>query len=226
MMIKRPPLLASVLALSGICVLCGLGNWQLERLAEKEAFLEQLSLQQKSPPGTLTHADFSDKNLYKRGTLKGRWLPETTIKLMPRSFEGTPGAHVYTALETEPSRAVMINRGWIAEGSEVPLLESGPISGEISKFPTPNFFTPENPAEGFEWYRISPEAVEKMSGGRWEIEPFILRADDGSTGPLLTAATKPQINNNHASYAAFWFCMAFVLAGVFFLRFMREPKAG
>lgn len=221
MKFQKPPLIASVLAVSGIAVLCGLGYWQCVRLAEKEAFLERVALQQAQSPGTLTPQDFSEDNLYKRGTLKGRWLNDTTIKLIPRSFEGKPGTHLYTAFEIARGQAVMVNRGWLPQGSPIPPATENTINGEISKFPSPNFFTPENPAEGMDWYRLSPQAIETITGKEWKIAAFILRADDNSS-PLVTNATKPQINNNHANYAAFWFSLTFILGVMFVLRFMRK----
>ncbi|MCD8497615.1 MAG: SURF1 family protein [Alphaproteobacteria bacterium] len=223
---QKPPLVASILTLGGISVLCGLGTWQLQRLAQKEEFLAQIARWQETPQESLTFDDFSDEaQLYKPGTLQGHWLDNAAVKLIPRSYDGKAGAHIYTPLDIGEGRIVIVNRGWVPQGYDLPESPSGSISltGEIGRFPTPNMFTPDNPADTKEWYRVSVLAFQAALGDGNEVAPLALRQtrDDSSLTNLpLTDATKPQINNNHASYAAFWFAMAGIMAGVFTLRFL------
>lgn len=221
---KRPPVLASVLAVAGISVLCGLGTWQLYRLSEKEALLARIEQwQAQSPAPELSAADFTEDNLYKHGVLRGEWLAEQTIRLIPRIRKGAPGAHLYTPLRLEDDSYVLVNRGWVPQGYADSTLPQGIayVEGDIAPFPRPNPFTPQNKPGSQDWYRISAAITGDTLGA--EPLPFMLRATRQPEGASLpdTAATAPRINNNHAHYAAFWFCMAGILAVIFFLRFMK-----
>jgi cytochrome oxidase assembly protein ShyY1 len=117
----------------------------------------------------------------------------------------------------------MVNRGWVPQGSEGPALPGGAaaIEGQIQNFPSPNVFTPDNPRSGRDWYRLNRKAAQGLIKSDIEMAPLILRATEGNMPD--TKATTPQIPNNHAAYAAFWFWMASILAVIFFLRFIRKP---
>lgn len=224
---KRPPFTASVLAVAGIAVLCGLGTWQVYRLSAKEELLARIEIwRAETPPPALAPADFKPENLYRHGLLQGEWLAGHTIRLVPRSHDGKPGAHLYTPLKLTSDSYVMVNRGWVPQDYNAPPLPQGRITieGDIAPYPAPNAFTPENKAGARDWYRLSPSSMDNALGGGLKAQAFILRASDSAAGRSSlpdTEATAPQINNNHASYAAFWFTMAGVLALIFFLRFMR-----
>lgn len=243
--LKRPPLGASVAALCGIGILCGLGTWQLERLQEKEALLHRLEAQTKAPAMELHFQDFTDdKNIYRHGKLYGRYLADKSVLLIPRTYNGAPGGHLYTPLRLPGGEIVMVNRGWVPDGYDTAKFLAGPPNvqavGEIINLPQPNRFTPDNPSistEPREWYRLDNVALKTLLGEKTRIAPLMLRrtsapgkvgnlTDAAATGKDIpvTEATKPHINNNHASYAAFWYGMALVLAVIFFLRFILLTK--
>ena len=220
--LRKPPVIASVMALCGIGVLCGLGSWQIERLGEKTRFLEQRALWQSEAPQALSFDDFTAENAYRPGTLEGRWLGEEW-RLIPRSFDGLPGAHLYQALELAQGQVVIVNRGFIVPGHYDEAAPAGQarLTGEIQPFPTPNMFTPENAPDSADIYRISPKIVAGE-----EVAPLIFREVAGGRVVPNTAATEAKVNNNHAAYAAFWFWMAAILGAIFALRFMVTIKRG
>jgi surfeit locus 1 family protein len=228
--LQRPPLAASLLALCGVGVLCGLGTWQVNRLAEKEAFLRQLKAEAEQPASALSFQDFTPATLYKRGTLRGHWLSAGTVALIPRTYEGRPGAHLYTPLKLKGGEIVLVNRGWVPDSYQDTALPRGPVTirGEIIHLPRPNPFTPPNPetketSGARRWYRLDEAALKTLFPGTETVAPVMLRAENAQEDgvrPPVTKATEIQINNNHAAYAAFWYGMALVLSAVFFLRFM------
>ena len=237
--LKKPPLTASLIALCAAGILCGLGTWQVVRLSEKEALLQTIETEAQKPHTQLSYADFSDKkNIYRYGTLEGRWLPEQSLTLIPRTYEGKAGGHLYTPLALMDGEIVMINRGWIPENYQNAPMPRGSVTvtGEILPLPSPNMFTPDNPSASSDapnrrLYRLDGPTLKTLLGSHVTIAPLILRADnrledenpEGQTPPV-TIATQPHINNNHASYALFWYSMALILAVIFVLRFMRDDQ--
>lgn len=215
---RKPPLIASMLALCGVGILCGLGTWQIERLGEKTRFLEQRALWQAEAPKTLSLNDFTADSAYRPGMLEGRWLKQW--RLIPRAFDGKPGAHLYAALEIAPGQVVIVNRGWVPQDyAQAAPQGRARLTGEIQPFPSPNMFTPENAAESNDLYRISPDIIAG------QVAPLILREVSEGRDLPNTAATEAKVNNNHAAYAAFWFGMAAILSAIFALRFIiqRNP---
>lgn len=235
---KWPPLAASVVTVCGVSILCGLGTWQVNRLAEKEAFLKQIELETQKPPAPLQFQDLSEKNLFRRGSLNGHWLADRTVALIPRTYEGVPGAHLYAPLKLAEGQIVMVNRGWAPNNFSETALPLGLITvyGEILSWPQPNPFTPANPEAKSKkpyrhWYRLDKPALKTLFPDGEIIAPVILRAENPQEHPNskqevrpITQATKVEISNNHEAYAAFWYGMAVILSAVFLLRFVLTKR--
>lgn len=227
--LKRPPLIATIMLALGVLVLCSLGNWQIQRLAWKQDLLAALDAEYQK---NAAHIMLSAKDAaLTRGSVKGRYLHDKEFLLGPRTHEGMPGYHVITPLQTLQNEYLLINRGWVPLDTayEKP---QGPqhITGLLRPAPAPNFFTPENNSAQDQWYRIEIRDIEKRHNipALW---PLILYAEpthnaDGVHASYpLAQATKPHLKNDHAQYAAFWFAMAGILVIIFILRFVVTGRS-
>lgn len=94
-----------------------LGQWQLNRAAQKAAL--QASLDQQKTLSVLTHADLVATVEFsslrdRRVELTGQWQAAKTVYLDNRPMNQRPGFWVMTPLRIEGSdQAVLVQRGWI-----------------------------------------------------------------------------------------------------------------
>jgi len=116
--------IVTVAALLMAALTFSLGQWQLDRAAQKQTL--QASLDQKKLLTPLTQIDLVEANagsvaeaqLLKEVDrlidLSGRWQPQQTVYLDNRPMNGKPGFWVMTPLLlTGSDKAVLVQRGWI-----------------------------------------------------------------------------------------------------------------
>ena len=107
----------ALIALVALAVLfASLGNWQLNRAAERDAIAQaiergrarnELALSQTTPPDDLTP--------WRPAQITGTPLNDYTVLVENRLYQGRPGYWVATpvALESDPTTAVLVLRGWL-----------------------------------------------------------------------------------------------------------------
>ena len=114
--------LLTVAAVLAMAVTASLGQWQLDRAAQKEALQAAMDGQKRLP--LLDGASLTAPNgapfditpvLHRRVLLEGQWLPQHTIFLDNRQMQGRPGFFVLTPLQLQGSAwVVWVQRGWVA----------------------------------------------------------------------------------------------------------------
>ena len=108
-------ILASVL---GIALLCGLGLWQLQRLAWKEALLAEVTARAGARPITLAAAlaadDDADDIDFIKVAASGIYLPAET-KFMIQTFDAGPGWQVVTPFRSSDGIFVLVDRGVVPD---------------------------------------------------------------------------------------------------------------
>lgn len=243
----RFPFWASVLTLCGIAILCSLGAWQMQRLAWKNDLIKTMRATYESddPREILRTPELTklaqegaqaDGVFFRRGAVRGEYLHDRAIFLASKVYDGNVGAHVVTPfLLDDGLSVVLVNRGW------VPLLPDAQMAEQVSRpqgmmlvrgvmrsLPKTNMFTPANDVARGAWYSINAEDIKAAKGlddifsGVFIAEPSEERGDKAYPVPLNPLALPA---NNHAQYALFWFAMAFVLGGVYVVRFRRRFDA-
>ena len=114
--------LITVAAVLATLATLSLGQWQLNRAAEKRAIQEQRDHQ--GERSALDNAAFMAlstplEELHRPVQLKGHWLADQTVFLDNRQMNAKPGLYVITPLKIEGSSAVVVvQRGWIARNFE------------------------------------------------------------------------------------------------------------
>jgi surfeit locus 1 family protein len=231
-------------ALIGMSLLSGLGVWQLQRLAWKEAVLAQISTRRDAAPvppppqGEWARLD-PDQYDYRRVILRGTFDHAKESPLFRASATGAagdgPGYEILTPLRLADGGMVIINRGFVpAELKEPAQRAAGQIAGQVTitglmrRPETRNSFTPADEPDENLWFTRDPAAL----AAHWDLRdvaPFSIDADatPNPGGWPKGAATVMKIPNNHLSYALTWFALAGTLAAVtvvFVAKLERTPR--
>lgn len=215
-------ILASAL---GIALLCGLGAWQLQRLAGKEALLAEIAARAEVRPITLAAALAADDNAddidFVKVAAGGSYLPAET-KFMIQVFDAGPGWQVVTPFRSSDGVVVLVDRGVVPEAMRATVAtpaEPIELVGVIRRHVAGRGpFTPDNNDAANIWYWWDVPAMLALSDipADLKVAPFVLQllpVEGGTTFP------RPQrsdtgLRNNHRQYAIAWFALALVLAAV------------
>ena len=110
----RPTFWPTLLTVSMLAVLVGLGTWQLQRLewktqliAERDAGLAAAALSLPADDGQLAALEF------RKVTARGRFLHDRELYVGSRTNHGKAGYHVLTPLQVEDGTVLLVNRGWV-----------------------------------------------------------------------------------------------------------------
>jgi surfeit locus 1 family protein len=233
----RPLLIPALFTLVMGAVLIGLGLWQLQRLAWKNAILAEIeervdAMPQPLPPQPAWAGLEPDDYEYRHVTLDGIF-DHTKEALVFRGTAAGPGYFVLTPLQLLSGGIVIVNRGFVPTGKAPAATRAqGQIAGIVHvsglmRKPEPrNAFTPaDNPARG-EYFTRDPGLIAAhfaLSGAA----PFTVDADAIPVpgGLPVGGATELAIPNNHFSYALTWFGLAIGLFGVFAVFAWRKVTA-
>ncbi len=227
------------LALVGFVILCGLGTWQVQRLAWKEDLIARVEERTDltpipaPPPETWQGIDYDDLD-YRPVEVTGRFLHDQEIHTYaalsdPAGPEGGQGYFVLTPLETSEGWHVIVNRGFVPEDNKDPATrEPGQIGGEVATtglLRPPqgrNLFTPADDPEGNVWFTRDPgRFAPYLTVDETSLAPYYIDAafDPELPGGLPQGGeTTVSFPNNHLQYAVTWFGLAAVLAVMAVLR--------
>lgn len=229
----RGLILPGVLSLLALGILVSLGNWQMHRLAWKEALIETIAARVKTTPQLLPpNAEALSLNLhdeeYRPFATSGRFHHENEVQVYtvlssPKGTYSGAGYWVLTPLERADGSILIVNRGFVPQEKKNPASRAaGQVQGEVRvtgllRLPEQaNFFTPANDATHGAWYRRDPADIARAFGLK-NVLPFMLDATgDYRPGQLPQPnETKLTFTNNHLGYALTWYGLALTLIGVF-----------
>ena len=212
------------------CVLVGLGVWQLERLSWKNELLADIQARLSDDAVTLSDlgaAAVTSWN-YRRVRATGKLLHEQSVTLLARTYKKQAGAHILTPLVLDDQRVILVDRGWVPQGYELPNVSAEypvTIEGIIRTPQNPGWFTPDNnPASG-QWYWIDLATLSLETGVG--LSPVIIEAGLGPDPSALPIGGQTYINfpNDHLQYALTWFGLATVLLVSFIVYYRRYLSA-
>ncbi len=226
----------AVLACAGFVAL---GNWQLRRLAWKEALIARVDLRlaapAEAPPPRAQWAALGAADAYRKLCLDGVFLPgrETLVQAVTRLG---PGWWVLAPLRTAQNDTVLVNRGFVdalhrdpagRPAAEGPLQVCGLL--RLSE-PGGAFLRHNVPAEG-RWYSRDVAAIAAAQQVPVaELAPYFLDADDHANpgGWPVGGLTVVRFRNSHLSYALTWYGLALLSAGAvaILVRHRRRRPAG
>lgn len=229
----------SLLMLVSFVVLIMLGNWQLERRAEKHALIELVEARTKAPPVTIDEAarrmQSGEDMEYARVAVRGRFEHDKELFYFA-THDKQKGWHVYTPLRTDGGRIVMINRGFVPDALRSPeQRRKGQVGGEVRVFGLvrragrKGYFDPDNDIVANVWYwrdlrNMIASVYEKPETSAY---PFFveIEKDQGNADWPKGGVTRLTFKDNHLQYALTWYGLAitvFAVYGFFFMSWKRE----
>jgi surfeit locus 1 family protein len=238
---RRRLLWPALFTLSVGAVLLGLGFWQLQRLATKEALIAAIANRADAapvplPPRTQWPALDPENYDYRHVEIAGRFEHDKEARVF-RGFgphgQG-PGYLVLTPLRLDDGGYVIVNRGYVDLAHTDPMQRTpGQIAGEVRltglmRPPEPrNLFTPaDEPGKGI--YFTRDPALIAAHFGLAQAAPFSIDADAGDVpGDWPQGGTTVRdLPNNHLAYAITWFGLAGTLLFVFAAFALRRRDIG
>ena len=213
---------AAALLVGAVLVLgfCGLGVWQLQRLAWKLDLIARTEARIHAPPlpppGPAAWPRVSTRgDEYKHVRVRGAF-DHSRETLVQAVTEAGPGFWVLTPLRTEAGYTVLINRGFVPQAfksaaSRPAGLIAGPttVTGlvRISE-PRGGFLRANQPAAD-RWYSRDVAAIGQARGLA-PLAPYFIDADatPNPGGWPRGGLTVVRFHNSHLVYAMTWFALA------------------
>lgn len=215
----RPASWATLATAAGMALTVALGFWQLGRAHTKQALQNRIDEFARGAPLAIGAEMLkADDLLLRKVEARGRFDPRYTVFIDNRVYKQRPGYHVMMPLRIgNGDSAVLVNRGWIAAGSErnrVPQVTTP--AGEVTVRGTATPFSERfielssKVAEGNIWQNMVLERYRQAT--RLTLQPIILQQsdafadlDDGLIRDWPPADLK---RNTHLAYAVQWFALA------------------
>jgi surfeit locus 1 family protein len=235
---RRRPWLGSWLgllvpALLAFAMLIGLGTWQVERKAWKEALIasltERLTAAPQALPAPAAWPSLDPANdEYRRVKFTAVFdhAAEALVYGAASAFRpdvSGPGYWVFTPARLSDGGLVMVNRGFVPEDRKDPKSRAaGQVSGAVEvtgalRWPDArHWFTPADDSAHNLWFSRDPQAIAAAKG-LGAVAPFFVDMEAPVPPGGLPSPGKIVVNlpNNHLQYAVTWYGLAAALAGVF-----------
>ena len=215
-----PPLVPTAAAATLFALLCGLGFWQLERAAGKEAREIAFAAARAVvlDETALARAPYE----FARVEVDGRYDGKHQFLQDNRTHRGRAGYHVLTPFVTARHGAVLVNRGWVpAHPDRISLPEIVAPGGELrlkgtARLPREDLFVLGDTGYAASGWprvvqRVEIEAMQRSLG--YPLATWLVALDrtaphgyvrDWKAAPGLTPA-------RHRGYAFQWFALATAL---------------
>jgi len=211
------PTIATIVVV-GVCVTAG--NWQLARMHYKQGLRDQYESAIATAPlatADLPHATSDWSALrYKPVALHGTFDARHQIFLDNKVQAGQVGYDVVAPLDLDDGRAVLVDRGWVAQGrSRAELPDVAPPSGPVMvrgriELPAASYFelkseAPTRPV----WQHLDLARYTAWSGTR--VLPVIVQqtAPTNEQDTLLRAWPAPDFGiDTHRIYMVQWYAFA------------------
>lgn len=228
--------LVSVAALLAVALTTSLGVWQLGRAGQKRALQQAIETQASLPAwGNVELLGRTDpaQDAHRPVQLVGRWVQGATLFLDNRPMNGRTGFIVLTPMRLSGSeRAVLVQRGWVPRDFQ--------DRQRLPEVPTP---THEVTLAGR--LALPPSQLFDLGpGGQGPIRQNVALAELAREWgvPLLEGVSVLQTGadgqalqrdwprfvgdeHKHLAYAAQWFAMSAIVAGLYFWFQILQPRS-
>jgi surfeit locus 1 family protein len=228
---RRFPWILTVLTALALCLLIGLGVWQVERLQWKVGLMDAADAAAAKPPAPLVEVLGQGDLQFRKALMVCRGLATAPYVELQTIHDGKPGVRLISACRPEGQDfSLLIDRGFIPEAvsarprvidSTLPLV----LVGEFRTFSRPNGMTPA-PSNG-RFYGRDNEAMARALKVTGPVRPeavYALTQTNPEIEALKPSAPPAAFTNNHFGYALTWFGLAIVLAGFYVALLRRRLK--
>jgi surfeit locus 1 family protein len=207
-----------------IATTLALGNWQLNRAAQKEALQSALEVEGRKPvldTAKLRAAPDKVGLVQQRAILLGTWIADKTVFLDNRQMNAKVGFFVVTPLQLDGGRDVIwVQRGWIQRNFEDRALltrvetpvSQVTIEGRLAP-PPGKLYELGTASGGVIRQNLDVEQFKAETG--LPLMPVILLQTGPASEGLLREWPAPNLGTDkHYGYAFQWFGIAALVAGL------------
>ncbi|HTJ62374.1 MAG TPA: SURF1 family protein [Alphaproteobacteria bacterium] len=230
----QPRFWPTVIMLTMMAMVIGLGTWQLHRRVWKTELLATIAQRMNGDAVALPAAiDNPPDWTFRHVTVDGRFDQSYALWLYGRTFDGKAGVHLLVPLIRDTGDAILVDRGFVPfdHGNELARFAEPPATGAVDgivRAPEPGgLFMPSSQPDRNIWYTVDIAAMSKAVG--MKLAPVYIAArpsGDAAGWPAATGGTEGTgIRNEHLNYAIFWYSMAVVLAGIYVISSRSRPTA-
>lgn len=216
--------LTLTLILLGLLLPLGLGIWQLQRLAWKQALVTRIGERVAAAPLPLASIAAEVRAgaaaEYRPVFAEGSFRHDRELYAFATDEAGRPGWHVITPLVTD-SGTVLVNRGFVPEALREPATRGTGqtvgrqrVTGLIRTPEQPGWFVPANNPQRNNWFWRDiaglAEAASSGNGATNVASTFLIDADATANpgGWPRGGTTRINLPNRHLEYALTWFALA------------------
>jgi surfeit locus 1 family protein len=225
--------LPALLALLAIVTFIGLGTWQVQRKAWKEALVESLEQRLSAAPVDLPPRNRwakldPAKDEFRHVKFSAAFVPGAdalvyTTGSALRSDVSGPGYWVFAPAQLAAGGIVLVNRGFVPEGRQDPAARAvATAAGRadlvgVMRWPeSRGVFSPKDDPVRNLWFTRDPAGIAAAKG--WgEVAPFYveLESPQASGGLPRAGPLTANLRNEHLQYAITWYGLAMVVAVMF-----------
>ena len=226
--------------LVALAILLTLGTWQMQRLDWKEDLIATVNERIASAPASLLEVEEIFARTrdvdYLPTTVGGEFRHEGERHFFA-THEGRSGYFIYTPLELDDGRLLLVNRGFVPfEIKDAALRPAGQVEGRqtitgLARNPLdgkPSWIVPDNDLQKnlFYWKDLDAMAATSGVGRREDYLGFFVDANDAANpgGLPVGDVTLINISNNHMQYIITWYGLAFALVAVMAAWVWRRRK--
>jgi surfeit locus 1 family protein len=232
----RPGALPTLAMLAAVVVCVAAGRWQQGRMHDKEALRAQMDAAARMAPVALSGlpgvADWTSLR-YRPVIVAGAYRARSQILIDNRVHDGRAGYHVVTPLELPGGRAVLVDRGWVAQGASRAALPDVPppggtvtVEGRIAVPASGYFELKPEAAAGPVWQNLDPVRFAAATGV--SVLPVVIEQtaapvpDDG----LVRDWPAPDFGiDKHRIYMVQWYAFAALAIALWLILNLRRSPA-
>ena len=231
----NPGILPSALTVCLLYVMISMGLWQLERADFKQDLQRKVEQRKNLPPVSLEELPTGpDETVFYPVRLRGRFDREHQFLLDNRVYQQRPGYHVYTPLVMSDGSAILVNRGWVAQGRTRQDLPELPAPDDVVEFtglmdkpPAKGVILMDNANDSQQWPRVQQyidmSEISKLTG--YSLYPMVVWMDGGTKYGFNYQLPVLSLNSaKNTGYAFQWFSMSIALAVIYIVVNTKKIK--
>ncbi|MEE9346151.1 MAG: SURF1 family protein [Methylococcales bacterium] len=220
-----------------VCVLTGLGFWQLQRADEKQLLMDQQADQLSRAPAQLqVDSDHLAMRRFQPVYISGQFDCQHQLLLDNKMLKGKPGFHVITAFHPSTAiKSILVNRGWIpmhANREPDQQYQDCPdqlyqLQGVINNFPGLGYHfsgSTQSTTENWPLILLELDAEVLSAALNYPVVDYLLLMDPKlEAGFVRDWSFTPNIlPEKHVAYAVQWFALAITLICISLWRLWRN----